>query len=619
MYILNRDGHCTSQEISPEQASGEGLVIGRDPSADICIDDRAASRFHVKLILEDNQWQALDLDSSNGTFLNGDPIRQAVFAPGDKLGIGDSEIRLEAAIQTIQTDPSVTQVVRTIKEVPDPLDGARAAEILAALHSAAPLLGSVGESGTEKLERGLQNLVEGTQADRGAILTREEDGWICRCAWSRHGLPMHGFVLSNTIHNEVMQTRRAVLSRDTSQDSRFSNRMSVVGDEIRSVIAAPIPVQESINGILYLDRIDGLDHPFGDEELWGAGVAAGIVGSGLAVGEELHELNHDRDELVRTVIESIPIIGNSNSIQEMRNFIRKASPTGSTVLIRGETGTGKELVARAIHYQGNRAAASFIAINCAAIPATLVESELFGHQKGAFTGAESNKEGKFEAANGGTVFLDEIGELPPAAQSKMLRLLEEKRLERVGSNESIEVDVRIVAATHRDLQKEVASGRFREDLYYRLAVLEVVVPPLRDRVDDIDLLIDHFLDLCCDGDTGRKTISAEGRKVLRQHPWPGNVRQLKNAIESAIILSESEVIGPDELRLGQPVLVADQSDSNSSWQPVSLRKLEADHIEKILNHVNWNKKKAAELLGIERSTLYARIRNLKLEPPGANR
>ncbi|MEC9477416.1 MAG: sigma-54-dependent Fis family transcriptional regulator [Planctomycetota bacterium] len=469
------------------------------------------------------------------------------------------------------------------------------------------------------MELGLKEIVEGTKADRGAILTVDDDGWICRCAWSTRGLPMHGFVLSSTIHSEVMQTRRAVLSRDTSQDSRFADRRSVVGDEIRSVIAAPIPVQEGIRGILYLDRIDGIDHPFGDEELWGAGVAAGIVGAGLSVGEELHELHQDRDELVRTVIDSMPIIGNSGPIEEMRNFIRKAAPTGSTVLIRGETGTGKELVARAIHYQGSRAAAPFVAINCAAIPATLVESELFGHQKGAFTGADQNKEGKFEAADGGTVFLDEIGELPAAAQSKMLRLLEEKRLERVGSNESIEVDVRIVAATHRDLQEDVANRRFREDLYYRLAVLEVVVPPLRDRTDDIDLLIDHFLDLCAEGGTGRKIVSPEGRIALHRHPWPGNVRQLKNVIESAIILSDTDVLGPAELRLGQFSTPASRQSEDSSWQPISLKQLEAHHIEKILDHVNWNKKKAAELLGIERSTLYARIRNLNLEPPGVDR
>ena len=591
-------------------------MIGRDRAANITIDDQAASRFHAKLLLKKDGWRIVDLESSNGTFLNGDPIRDVEFAPGDQLGIGDSELRLEAAIPTTTADGGQTQILKTIEIDPNPLDGIRSGEILAALHAAAPLLGSSSQS---VVEEGLQHLVKGTKADRGAILLQEKDGWSCRCAWSSRGLPMHGFVLSHTIHTEVMQTRRAVLSRDTSQDPRFSDRRSVVGDEIRTVIAAPILIQEGLRGLLYLDRIDGISRPFGDEELWGASVAAGIVGAGFSIGEELDELTHDRNELVRTVIDSMPIIGNSAPIEQMRIFIRKAAPTGSTVLVRGETGTGKELVARAIHYQGSRAAAPFVALNCAAIPATLVESELFGHEKGSFTGADQSKEGKFEAADGGTVFLDEIGELPAAAQSKMLRLLEEKRLERVGSNESIAVDVRIVAATHRDLQQEVANGRFREDLYYRLAVLEVVVPPLRDRIEDIDMLTDHFLDLCSEGKNTRKSISRAGRETLRKQSWPGNVRQLKNVIESAVILSDGEIIGPNELRLNQ---ISSASGSSSepkhgevSWKPIPLRSLEEKHIEQVLEHVHWNKKKAAELLGIERSTLYSRIRNMKLEPP----
>ena len=587
--------------------------------ADVFIDDRAASRFHVRLSLDGARWRILDLESSNGTFINGDPIKEAEFAPGDRLGIGDSEIRLEAAIEISSEDDRQTQVLKRIEISPEALDGARAGEILAALHRAAPLLGFASRAGTEQMEQGLRHLVEGTEADRGAILILDDDGWLCRCAWSRNGQPMHGFVLSHTIHAEVMQTRRAVLSRDTSQDTRFSDRRSVVGDEIRTVIAAPIPVQEGIRGILYLDRIDEIDRPFGDEELWGAGVAAGIIGAGLSVGEELQDLNHDRQELVRTVIDSMPIIGESSSIEEMRVFIRKAAPTGSTVLIRGETGTGKELVARAIHYQGSRAAAPFIALNCAAIPVSLVESELFGHVKGAFTGADQLKQGKFEAAEGGTVFLDEIGELPQAAQSKMLRLLEEKMVERVGSNESIEVDVRIVAATHRDLQKDVANGRFREDLYYRLAVLEVVVPPLRERVDDIDLLTDHFLDQTTELKKPRKSITKEGRKALQEHPWPGNVRQLKNVIESAVILSDGDTLGPAELRLEQTSSSSANLRKKADWEPISLRTLEAEHIERVLDHVKWNKKRAAELLGIERSTLYSRIRNLNLDPPEEDR
>ncbi|HIG05599.1 MAG TPA: FHA domain-containing protein [Planctomycetes bacterium] len=614
LHICTSAGAFHVVEISTEQAKEGGLIIGRDPAADVTIDDGAASRFHARLSCKDQRWYVVDLESSNGTYLNNDPIRESELAPGDLLAIGDCEIRLEAAVTTASESVSRTQVIHRIDVTPEDLDGKRSGQVLGALHSCAPLLGRSAEENSARLEKGLRLLVEGIDADRGAILISEEDGWLCRSAWSRGGTPMHGFVLSHTIHSEVMQSRRAVISRDTTEDLRFADRRSVVGDEIRSVIAAPIPVHEGIGGILYLDRLDGDQRPFGNEELWGAGVAAGIIGASFSVGKDLVELSTDRKELVRTVIDSMPIIGSSSQIDQVRNFIRKTAPTDGTVLIRGETGTGKELVARAIHYQGSRAAAPFIALNCAAIPENLVESELFGHEKGAFTGADQQQPGKFEAGSGGTVFLDEIGELPTSAQSKMLRLLEEKRLERVGGNNSIDVDVRIVAATHRDLQEEVAQGRFREDLYYRLAVLEVVVPPLRDRPSDIDLLAEHFLDLCCGRSPQRKQLSPDAMTALRLHSWPGNVRQLRNVIESAVILTPATLLEVDDLRLDHTASRKPGVDSTAQWQPISLKELEKDHISLVLDHVNWNKKRAAELLGIERSTLYSRIRNLQLEP-----
>ncbi len=619
LHISSAEGVFSVTEISDSTAAGDGIVIGRDQAADVFIDDPAASRFHARLIRQGLTWKVVDLDSSNGTYLNGDRIKNSDLAPGDHLSIGDTEIQLEAVVQISSEDAARTQVVHRIEVAPAPLDGEKSARILVALHSCAPLIGNSASDRTGQLEKGLRLLAEGMGADRGAILFAQEEDWVCRTAWSNQGTPMHGFVLSHTIHSEVMQTRRAVISRDTTEDPRFAQRRSVVGDEIRSVIAAPILIHDGIAGILYLDRLDGDQQPFGNEELWGAGVAAGIIGAGASVSRELHDLSTEKKELVRTVIDSIPIIGESKPVEEMRNFIRKTAPSDGTVLIRGETGTGKELVARAIHYQGNRAAAPFIAINCAAIPETLVESELFGHEKGAFTGADQQKPGKFEVATGGTVFLDEIGELPHPAQSKMLRLLEDKRLERVGGNQSIDVDVRIVTATHRNLQEEVAEGRFREDLYYRLAVLEVMVPPLRERDGDIDLLIDHFLDQCSRGGEARKQLSDEARTALADYSWPGNIRQLRNVIESSVILSPSDLLDVADLRLDHHATPAATSTSSNPWQPNSLKEVEEEHIRKVLEHVHWNKKRAAELLGIERSTLYSRIRNLGIEPAEPSR
>ena len=267
-----------------------------------------------------------------------------------------------------------------------------------------------------------------------------------------------------------------------------------------------------------------------------------------------------------------------------------------------------------MHYQSPRAASPFITINCAAIPQHLIESELFGHEKGSFTGADSLKLGKFEAAQGGTIFLDEIGELPEAAQAKMLRLLETRCFERIGSNTSIEVDIRIIAATHRDLRLEVENSNFREDLFFRLAVLEVLVPPLRDREDDIDLLTDHFLDEFTGREKVRRTLTPAARELLRSHAWPGNIRELRNALESAVILSENPVIDAFDLPISSLQHGKSKSSNAEEWQPLPLKEVEEIHLLRTLKYVNGNKKKAAELLGIERSTLYARLRNAEKKP-----
>ena len=606
IHVMAPDRSSRRIDISNEKARHEGIQIGRDESVDISLDDPAASRVHARLELTGAGWKITDLDSSNGTYVSGEPIREQLLHPGQHIGIGDTEIVVETLVQTVEESATQTQILDSRATGPDSLSENQMRRILKTLDQAAPLLGQ-GFSDANSLDEGLRQLVSGLEADRGAILIEDGNQWLCRTAWSRIGVPLQGFVLSQTILSELLRSRRAVLSRDTSCDPRFEDRRSVTGDEIRSVIAAPIFIEKSLRGILYLDRIDGESHPLGEAELWAMGTASATMGAGLSLNAELDELQQEKVDLVKSVLDTHPIIGSSSAIDEVRQFIQKVAPTPGTVLIMGETGTGKELVARGLHFQGKRAAAPFVTINCAAIPPHLVESELFGHEKGAFTGADRRKIGKFEAANGGTVFLDEIGELPEAAQSKMLRLLETRCLERVGSNTSIEVDVRLIAATHRNLQSEVEEGNFREDLYFRLAVLEVRVPPLRDRRGDIPLLADHFLDQFSDKQRPRKTLSAEALKLLEEHVFPGNVRELRNLLESAAILSDGSQIAAEDLRLRPG---KGPSEPTESWKPIPLRDLEQQHILRVLEHVSGNKKKAAEILGIERSTLYSRLKNI---------
>jgi transcriptional regulator with GAF, ATPase, and Fis domain len=289
-------------------------------------------------------------------------------------------------------------------------------------------------------------------------------------------------------------------------------------------------------------------------------------------------------------------------------------------LIRGESGVGKELVARAVHYNSPRSENTFVCLNCAALSADLLASELFGHERGAFTGATERKIGKFEAAHKGTIMLDEIGEMSPALQAKFLRVLEGHPFERVGGNKPIKVDVRVIAATNRDLERDVAAGQFRRDLYFRLRVLEIVVPALRKRQEDIPLLADYFLEKF-NAETGRKIkgFSQSAKDQLQSYLWPGNVREMKNVIERAVVLCRGQEINADDLLLTKLATAGDTEmaiSSHDQFVPCSLDDMERQHIYETLKHTNWNKSRTAAILGIERSTLDRKIRRYRLDESG---
>lgn len=311
------------------------------------------------------------------------------------------------------------------------------------------------------------------------------------------------------------------------------------------------------------------------------------------------------------------IIGACPEVQRAYVVAAQAAPTNAAVLILGETGTGKEYLARTIHYQGNRADGPFLKVNCAALPENLLESELFGHEKGAFTGAVGRHIGRFEVANKGTIFLDEIGAISPAVQAKLLRVLQEKQFERVGGSETLTVDVRVIAATNSDLAAAIEKNEFRDDLYYRLNVITLTLPPIRARGDDVELFVHHFLKSFAE-ETGKrvKWFSDEALAEIRRHSWPGNIRELENAVERAVILCNGEVIRPEHLMLnpiaaGSPERAGDPLGD----MPVtaSLRDLEKIHIERVLRHTKWNQSAAAEILGIDRKTLRNKIREFKLD------
>jgi DNA-binding NtrC family response regulator len=317
------------------------------------------------------------------------------------------------------------------------------------------------------------------------------------------------------------------------------------------------------------------------------------------------------------------ILGESPALIAVSRQLQKVAPTDATVLLEGESGTGKELFARAVHHLSPRRDRPFVALNCAAIPENLLENELFGHERGAFTGADRAQSGRLELADGGTLFLDEIGELSIGLQAKLLRVLQEKSFEKLGGNRTIEVDLRLVAATNRSLRQDVSAGRFREDLYFRLAVLKIAIPPLRERVEDLSLLAEHFLEQqCASQGVGRRQFSPQALEAIHSHGWPGNVRELQNAVERAVILAEGEWIEPPHL--GIEAETQDENDLESFGRMIGLdgtldevgerarQTAERIVIRRALEMTGGHKRKAADLLQVNYKRLLARIRDLGL-------
>ncbi|HWP35132.1 MAG TPA: sigma-54 dependent transcriptional regulator [Thermodesulfobacteriota bacterium] len=343
---------------------------------------------------------------------------------------------------------------------------------------------------------------------------------------------------------------------------------------------------------------------------------------------EVSRLQSENVRLRQQMARREEMIGQSRAIRELREQIARAAPTNGWILIRGENGTGKELVAATIHRLSRRADQPFVEVNCAAIPEELIESELFGHERGAFTGAIRSRKGKFEQADGGTLFLDEIGDMSLKTQAKVLRVLEEGTFERVGGGQPIRVDVRVIAATNKDLVEEMRHGRFREDLYYRLNVIPFYVPPLRERKEDIPLLVEHFLDRFATEVAGseRKRLAPEALELLMAHDWPGNVRELRNLIERLVIMTPGPLIRAEDVPL--PAARAGADRRLEAWQrPFLARSLrdarshfEREYLRARLAEHGWNISRTAEAIGIERSNLHRKIKQYGIElesPDGA--
>ncbi len=390
-------------------------------------------------------------------------------------------------------------------------------------------------------------------------------------------------------------------------DPRFTPRIDkVTGYQTTSLLAAPIMADDLTFGVLQvLNKADGGPFDADDERrlLEYADRASRVLEktslrSQLRPGTRLplaFRFNH--------------IVGESPAMHGVYERTARAARTVATVLVRGESGTGKELIARAIHHNSARKDAAFVKVDCGALPENLIENELFGHERGAFTGADQKSDGKVQVADGGTLFLDEVGELPLTVQTKLLRLVQERTYFRLGGNAPQTADVRFVCATHRDLEAEVAAGRFRQDLYYRLRVVEIFLPPLRDRgAPDLDRLVDHFVFECSrKHGLSDKTLATDARARLHTHRWPGNVRELEHVIESAVVMAPTDAVTADLLPIGAPTEASPTDDASFRTEVRTLEDVERDYVAFVLKVCGGNRSEAARRLGIGRNTLLRKI------------
>jgi len=465
---------------------------------------------------------------------------------------------------------------------------------------------------TELLDALMDAVIDITNADKGFLVLLEGDTIDVKIArnLNRENIADAVSQLSDSIIAKVVRSRKPVIVSDAMRDDEFAAAKSVMQLKVSSVICVPLLDRGRLLGLIYVGN-DSIRDLFQQDTLRILTVFSSQASLIVANALLLNELRVDNKRLSDRLEQYRfgEIVGTSPPMQQVFRKVEKIAATDISVLITGETGTGKELIAREVHNRSPRAGKPFITINCGAIPENLLESELFGHVKGAFTGAVANKQGKFQAADGGTLFLDEIGEMPIELQVKILRALQERIVYRVGDTRPESCDIRILAATNRDLEKEIANGRFREDLYYRLNVVNVELPPLRQRGEDVLVIARYLLSRYTrEYDVKVKGLSPNAAVAIRKHAWPGNIRELENRIKKAIVLCDSSVIGPDDLGLTGDVLpqILTLSDAKDKFQ--------RDYINEILALNNGNRTKTARDLGVDPRTVFRHLEKESDEP-----
>jgi DNA-binding NtrC family response regulator len=602
-----------------------GSKVGRDERCDVQLTDPTVSRNHGRVELRDG---ALTFIAEKRTLVNGAEVTEHRLESGDEIVLGATRLAYLPAdgVAVTRASSHVTMEVSSRQLLALTGRDDRARRHLAAIAQLGDRLRVEAAAGRDAVAR-------------------------AACDAARTALEAHrAFVLAASkrpapVAASIGPQDSAQLQLPQELIDKVIHRRQVVTAESggRALIAAPVHGGgDEVVAILWIDRKGA---PWEEADSLAAGCLAHLTGAAW-VGADTRDQLSRRAEALEERLTDGEFVGRSAAAQRVIEFVARVSPSDATILLGGESGSGKEMVARAIHRASRRAKGPCVAVNCAALTESLIESELFGHEKGAFTGATEKKAGRFEMADRGTLFLDEVGELPPGLQTKFLRVLEERRFERVGGQKSIEVDVRVVAATNRDLHEMVKRGQFREDLYYRLSVIHIEVPPLRDRLDDVPLLAEHFLSRFRHQAARRITgFSPEALAAMTRYSWPGNVRELRNAVERAVVLGDREQIMPQDLPpqvlamaapprtrnspptppLGSAISTAVPAvppavtiDTSPAVPPAprrakSLRELEKEGILAALAATGGNKAQAAAILEIDRSTLYKKLKDYDIE------
>ena len=598
------------------------VVIGRETTATLCIADASVSRRHSQIEKEDGHFVIADLESLNGTFVNDVPVKRRKLQHGDRVRIGDSQF----IFLTHDADMNSSSEVRF--DHGEVISGSTLqfrfndalyvmARDLSALMKISTTINAI--RGVEKLQKTLLDLLfEVVPAQRGVVLLTDSGIGSDDAAFvSVFGLDRDegqdvSIKVSSKITSWVLKHGESILITNQAEAGKFQSAESMGPGQPASVMCVPLTMLDRTLGVIYLDTTDPTT-VFDQDHLHLVSAISAITAVAIENARHFEWLVSENQRLIADFNIEHNLVGESAPIREVLQFISKVAPTDSTVLLSGESGTGKELAARAIHLNSKRADKAFMAVNCAALAESLLESELFGHEKGSFTGALMQKKGRLEIADGGTVFLDEIGELSPPLQVKLLRVLQEREFERVGGTRAIKVDIRLITATNRNLEESISQGTFRQDLYYRLNVVSLEMPPLRERHEDIPLLANYFAAKYAEK-CNRKIsgISAEAQARLVGYDWPGNVRELENAIERAVVLGATDRILledlPESVLESEPAATAPGTKYHEA-----VAQTKKQIILSAMQQAKGNYTEAAKLLGVHPNYLHRLIRNLNLK------